>query len=256
MKFPLISYESFLMMNVIWIAIGIITFIVLFKINAPYGRHTRSSWGPMISNRLAWFIMEVPVLLIVGAAVFFQNERLSYPIAVMAGLFCAHYLHRSLLFPLRLNTRGKQMPVLIMVSAILFNFTNGFFIGYYFRYFAHYDATWLTSSWFISGLIIFIAGASINVAADSHLINLRKNGTGGYMIPRGPLFNWISCPNHFGEMLEWLGFALMCDSLPAWSFFIWTVANLPPRALAHHRWYREKFPEYPVQRRAVIPFLI
>ncbi|MEO6169038.1 MAG: hypothetical protein ABIO46_14995, partial [Chitinophagales bacterium] len=143
MKLPQVSYELFCVMNLIWIGIGLITFIILLKINAPYGRHTRSSWGPMISNRLAWFMMEVPVLLIVSWFVFFQNERLSIPIAVIAMLFCAHYLHRSIIFPMRLHTLGKQMPVLIMGSGILFNLANGFFIGYYFRNFAHYNQEWL-----------------------------------------------------------------------------------------------------------------
>ncbi|MEO6167335.1 MAG: DUF1295 domain-containing protein, partial [Chitinophagales bacterium] len=115
---------------------------------------------------------------------------------------------------------------------------------------------WLTNPFFITGLIIFIAGAFINIVSDTLLINLRTRGEGGYMIPQGFLFRWVSCPNLTGEMLEWLGFALLCQNLPAWSFFIWTVANVLPRALAHHRWYREKFPEYPVQRKAVVPFLI
>jgi hypothetical protein len=56
--------------------------------------------------------------------------------------------------------------------------------------------------------------------------------------------------------VEWLGFALMVNSLPAFSFFIWTVANLVPRALHNHAWYQEKFEDYPEKRKAVIPFLL
>jgi hypothetical protein len=70
------------------------------------------------------------------------------------------------------------------------------------------------------------------------------------------LFEWISCPNLFGEIVEWFGFALMCWSLPALSFAIWTAANLIPRALSHHAWYRGHFPDYPQARRAVIPFVL
>jgi hypothetical protein len=35
-----------------------------------------------------------------------------------------------------------------------------------------------------------------------------------------------------------------------------TSANLVPRAIAHHRWYRETFPEYPPERKAVLPLLL
>jgi hypothetical protein len=36
---------------------------------------------------------------------------------------------------------------------------------------------------------------------------------------------------------------------------VWTAANLVPRAVANHRWYREKFSEYPARRKALIPLL-
>lgn len=256
MNFPSVSYNSFLLLNAIWIAIGIITFLVLLRINAPYGRYTNRNWGPLISNKLAWFLMEIPVLLIVGISAFYNNENLSIPVFIMAGLFCLHYLHRSLLFPLRIRTKGKQMPVVIMCSAILFNLANGFFLGYYFHNFAHYEYAWMLTPQFITGLIIFIAGAFINIVSDSILIRLRKPGEAGYSIPNAFLFKWVSCPNHLGEMLEWLGFALICSNLPAWSFFIWTVANLLPRSIAHHKWYKQKFPSYPSERKAVIPYFL
>ena len=35
-----------------------------------------------------------------------------------------------------------------------------------------------------------------------------------------------------------------------------TASNLVPRALATHRWYREQFPDYPAQRRALIPYVL
>jgi 3-oxo-5-alpha-steroid 4-dehydrogenase 1 len=33
------------------------------------------------------------------------------------------------------------------------------------------------------------------------------------------------------------------------------MANLVPRARAHHRWYRERFPDYPARRKALVPGL-
>ena len=64
-------------------------------------------------------------------------------------------------------------------------------------------------------------------------------------MPRGGFFRWVSCPNYLGEMLQWSGFALATWSLPGLSFALWTVANLLPRAVAHHRWYRREFADYP-----------
>jgi len=88
------------------------------------------------------------------------------------------------------------------------------------------------------------------------LFNLRKPGETGYKIPKGGLYRRISCPNYFGEILEWTGWAIATWSLSGLSFAIWTFANLVPRAVANHNWYKQKFPEYPENRKAVIPYIL
>ena len=101
-----------------------------------------------------------------------------------------------------------------------------------------------------------MSGAIINQHSDQILINLRKKSDMGYSIPHGGIFNYISSPNYFGEIIEWLGFAIIANSLPAFSFFIWTFANLAPRALDNHRWYKDTFKDYPPERKAIIPFIL
>ena len=44
-------------------------------------------------------------------------------------------------------------------------------------------------------------------------------------------------------------------SLPGLAFAVWTVANLMPRARAHHKWYGNYFPDYPQERKALVPGL-
>jgi steroid 5-alpha reductase family enzyme len=106
------------------------------------------------------------------------------------------------------------------------------------------------------GFLLFFGGAYINIRSDNILLRLRKPGETDYKIPAGFLFRYVSCPNFLGEMIEWSGFAIMAWNVPALSFAVWTVANLAPRALHHHRWYLEKFSEYPKNRKAFIPFLL
>ncbi len=65
-----------------------------------------------------------------------------------------------------------------------------------------------------------------------------------------------SCANYFGEILEWTGFAIACGGMAPLSFWIWTCANLIPRAIATHKWYHNKFgSSYPKSRKAIIPFI-
>jgi len=128
--------------------------------------------------------------------------------------------------------------------------TNGRFL---FTFSGGYPDSWLADPRFILGVIAFIAGFIINRWADRVLRKLRQPGESGYRIPQGGLYRWISCPNYFGEIIEWAGWAMATWSLPGLAFAVWTFANLAPRACAHHVWYHQHFADYPRQRRALIP---
>ena len=251
-----ISWTTFETILFIWIAIAIAVFFLLLKVTAPYGRYTSSTWGPLVSNKWSWLIMELPVLFTLWMILFPAIDSLSLVSLIMVGLFSFHYFNRIFIFPFRIHTKGKKMPLIIMLSAIFFNLINGFSFGYYFSHFAAYPNNWFTDLRFITGAIMFFSGLYINWKADNILIHLRKPDETGYKIPMGWLFEKISCPNLFGELIEWLGFAILCWNLPAITFFIWTAANLIPRAISHHKWYKEKFSDYPANRKVIIPFLL
>jgi hypothetical protein len=254
MKF--IPYATYQWAVIIWILLAVFIFPLLLKVTAPYGRHTRSGWGLMMSNRWAWFIMELPALLI--PILFYLAGGLDRSIVswIFLAVFSSHYINRSLIYPFRQKSFRKKMPVLIMASALFFNLVNGSVIGYYFGL-VQLDVPleWLWDIRFIAGFFLFLTGMLINLRSDDILLALRKPGETDYKIPFGGMFRYISCPNHFGEIVEWTGFAIMTWSLPGLSFAIWTAANLIPRALDHHKWYLGHFNDYPSERKAVIPFL-
>jgi 3-oxo-5-alpha-steroid 4-dehydrogenase 1 len=241
----------------IWILLACAVFLILLKIPAPYGRHSSKKCGITISNRMGWVFMELPALLPFLYFVFSGNGEKNVVVWTIVLLFSMHYINRSLIYPFRIKTKNKRMPLVIVIMAVCFNTMNGFVNGYYLGTLQHqYQADWFRHPVFIAGFILFFTGMIINMKADNKLIHLRKSSTNGYQVPFGFLFRWISCPNFFGEIVEWGGFALLCWSWPAFSFFVWTLCNLVPRALDHHRWYRNKFPDYPRERKAVFPFVL
>ena len=149
------------------------------------------------------------------------------------------------------------MPLLIAVLAVLFNLVNGFINGYYFGTVSSgYSNERLYDMLFISGGALFITGMAINIRYDNHLLALRKSTSSGYSVPTKGLFKLVSCPNFFGEILEWTGFAIMTWSPAALAFLVWTIVNLVPRAMDHHKWYRENFKDYPATRKAIIPYIL
>lgn len=251
------SPQTFRIVVIAWIAIALLLFPLLLKVKAPYGRHTTSKWGLLIDNRLGWFIMELPTLALF-LLLFILGRGLSGGIIWVFPLaWCIHYVNRIFIFPFLTRTTGKQIPILIVLLAMVFNLVNGFINGYYLGFLSdEYSISWIKDPRFISGALLFITGFIINQISDHYLINLRKGGKTGYFIPRHRLFRYISCPNFAGEIIEWTGFALMAWNLPAISFAVWTAANLIPRAIHHHKWYRSKFPDYPAGRKAIIPWIV
>ena len=194
--------------------------------------------------------MELPALVLMPVIVLISPVQKNEIIILILSLWILHYFYRTILFPIKLKTKGKKMPLVIVISAFIFNLFNGFFVGYEIGNISQLDFGINT----LIGLIVFFTGMYINRSSDNKLISLRKENK-EYQIPQGGMFKYISCPNHFGEIIEWFGFAIIVFNLGALSFAFWTAFNLIPRAMNHHNWYKKSFVEYPKDRKAVIPFL-
>ena len=208
------TQETFYYFCYAWIGIGIIAFLALqFKV-APYGKFTSSKWGPTMDNRWGWVIMESFVLLVLYYFILSGPKSPSVVDWTIAGLFTAHYVNRSFIYPFRTRTKGKQIPVSIVGMAMFHNLANGFLIGYYLSHFSSYTNDWFTSWQFILGTGLFVFGMFTNIYSDTILIGLRANSNDGYKIPYGGPFNYISAPNLGGELVEWIGLGDSIGGLP------------------------------------------
>ena len=251
--------EDYLTQYFDWIAYGTlalapVVFLVLFYVEAPYGRHIRRGWGPSLDNRWGWFIMEATAVLVFGGILLYFAELGSTPLMLLL-LWQIHYCHRAFVYPWGLK-KNKKMPWLILLMAVVFNTSNGYLNAWSIVSQADkYSELWLMSLQFLLGVVVFFGGMALNKISDRQLAILRRSGE-GYQIPHGFAYRWVSCPNYLGEIIQWIGWAIAAWSLAGWIFAIWTMANLVPRAIAHHRWYRETFKDYPTGRRALIPFLL
>lgn len=240
-----------------WAGIAAVIFVVLLFRRAPYGRHATATAGPTLDARWGWVLMEAasPALM---ALTFATGRHRGAPWAwLFLALWLAHYVNRAFVQPFRWRSAPTPMPWAIALSGAGFNLVNGYTNGrWLFELTPGYLPGWFTGARFVVGVALFVAGMAVNLHADATLRALRGDGERGYKVPHGGLYRWVSCPNYLGEMVEWAGFALATWSPAAAAFAAWTVANLLPRALAHHRWYRGRFAEYPPGRRAVIPFVL
>uniref|UniRef100_A0A6V7QTC2 3-oxo-5-alpha-steroid 4-dehydrogenase C-terminal domain-containing protein n=1 Tax=Ananas comosus var. bracteatus TaxID=296719 RepID=A0A6V7QTC2_ANACO len=204
---------------------------------APYGRHVGPGsgwWGPGVAAPVAWSVMESPTLWLFWL-VFPLGRQRSHPIALAAAaLFLVHYTHRTLVYPLRLlrsSSRPKPVPLLVAALAFAFNLLNAYLQARSASHYARYPYPTPTP-----------AG--------------RRGGARRLQGAPGGWFDLVACPNYMGEAAEWLGWAIVAWSPAALAFFLYTCANLGPRARAHRRWYRLKFgDDFPAARKAFIPFI-
>ncbi|MGH8505270.1 MAG: DUF1295 domain-containing protein [Stenotrophobium sp.] len=246
------------------LALSPLVFGVLMLMPAAYGRHKKKQenrlWGPGIPTRWAWVIMEAPSSIGFAAIYFCGDRAFEWVPLILFMMWQSHYFQRSFIFPFLLKTRpGDTTPLMIPVLAVSSNLVISFLNAAILSWsgIGHgYALSWLSDPRFIVGAIVFVLGYRINRKADAMLAALRKPGETGYKIPRGWLYEKVSCPNYLGEFMVWTGWAIATWSWGGVAFVIWTLANLLPRALTNHRWYHEKFPDYPAQRKAVIPYLL
>lgn len=224
---------------------------------APYGRHNRERIGPQLGTRLGWIYMESPSVF--AFAYFFltgPNSAQTVPFLLFA-LWQLHYVQRTLVYPFLIRVKqGDSMPFAIATSGFLFNMINSYINATWIGTLGTYPTSWLQDPRFAAGVLVFALGYFINRRSDKILRNLRKPGETGYKIPQGGMFRWVSAPNYFGELMIWTGWTIATWSLAGLSFAVFTAANLVPRALTNHKWYLDKFADYPANRRAIIPYIL
>ena len=246
-------------------AMAVIVFVALFFFKAGYGYLSSSNWGPKINNKVAWILMEAPafIFLLYYTVSFslsgIETGNSKIVLYIMAGLFLLHYFQRSFIFPLLM--RGKStMPIAVMLMGLVFNTLNAYMIGGWLYGAAPsgmYTTAWLYSPKFIIGLVVFFLGMGINLHSDHVIRNLRKPGDTKHYIPYKGFYRYVTSANYFGELTEWIGFAILTWSPAGLLFAVWTFANLAPRAKSLTEKYVQEFGnEYTkLNKKHIIPFI-
>lgn len=246
----------------LWVmsAVAFFVFVALYYVKAGYGMFRTPSWGISVNNKLAWVLMEAPVFIVMFWLWGKSGVGFSLPVYFFFLLFQMHYLQRAFVFPFLLEGNSR-MPIAIMAMAVLFNVFNGLMQAGGLFYFPpeglYTDGfAYLLKPHALIGIALFFLGMGINLHSDHVIRHLRKPGDTKHYLPAGGLYRYVTSANYFGELVEWIGFAVLTCSPAAWVFVWWTFANLVPRAHAIYRRYRVEFGDEAVgKRKRIIPFI-
>lgn len=236
-----------------------------FVAKAPYGKLGSERGGLNLSPRLGWFLMELPATLsFLWFYLHGQNAAELVPL-IFLGIWLVHYGNRGFIFPLLMRvargTRGT-FSIIVVVSGWLVTALHGYLNAVFISHLStHLTTEWLSDPRFIIGVAIYICGFLLNIQSDAIIRNLRskeevERGEKVYRIPEGGLFKYVTNPSYFSELMSFTGFAIATWSLGAVFVLLVSAANLIPRAFQVHQWYRDKFDDYPEERKVLIPFVL
>lgn len=214
--------------------------------------------GPQISWRMVFFLEYLGPLLIhqiyLLHAVYFAKRELSMVQLLGYAMVTFHFLKREYETIMVHRFSHSTMPLSnLFKNSAHYWILSGFGIGHF-----------LFSSSFTSSKSIpmIYASVAIFIAAElgnfrSHLIlrDLRPEGSNARAIPRGFGFSLLSCPNYFFEMVAWCAFSFMTDLPSAWFFTVVASGQMWLWAVKKHKRYLKEFPDYPTNRKPMIPFI-
>ncbi|KAJ1643216.1 hypothetical protein IWQ61_010552 [Dispira simplex] len=239
-----------------------------------------------------WVVMESMALV----AYWLSAGWVRASTTVEGWLWTFHYINRAWVYPWRCDSRKPIALYVVLSALVfnaVNGYLNGRWL-YWTDKEVSMNGSGVSNLKKTLGMGLFGAGFVINYWADMYLVRLRQSRCSApvtisspsppsspytlrsrkvhpavsdkqppvqadchqYTIPRGGLFELVSCPHYLGEVVEWCGFALVAQSPAAWLFVFVTLTNLMPRAMHTHWWYQRTFPEYPPKRKALIPFVL
>lgn len=112
-----------------------------------------------------------------------------------------------------------------------------------------------------AGALLFAWAYREQWRANVALAAVRKSGgrvaTHEHRVVTGGLFELVSSPQMFTEMVLYGAWYVVLWGSSGWKYvllFVW--GNQLEIALISHRWYQDKFEDYPRNRKAIIPYLL
>jgi len=204
-------------------------------------------FGPILMHSLFFFLPQL-----------FYSEPVkqhSYLQKVAYGLVVLHYLKREFetLFVHRFS--NATMPVFNIFKNSFHYWVLGGLAIAYFLYHPLYTAPF-TNPMLVNGLAAaFVLMELGNLHAHITLRNLRPPGTKVKGVPRGGMFEFVTCANYTYEVLAWLFFAIFTQTLTAYLFLVVSAAQIAQWALKKHIALRKEFGDKQPKRKILIPFI-
>ncbi|TVU41494.1 hypothetical protein EJB05_15020 [Eragrostis curvula] len=225
---------------------------------AGAGQQQRGSGGgALLSSRDGMLVAYAPALL--AAAVSFAVPGVvdGARAELLSAVLAVHFLKR-VLEVLFVHRYSGNMPLATAVTI-----SSSYLIGTVNMIYAQHLSCGLPDpaiDLLYPGVAVFAVGIAGNFYHHYLLSRLRAGADGGggdkgYKIPRGGLFELVTCPHYLFEILGFFGFAMISQTMYSVAWASGTAMYLAGRSLATRRWYASKFDEFPERIKALVPYI-
>ncbi|KAH7435214.1 hypothetical protein KP509_06G054900 [Ceratopteris richardii] len=183
--------------------------------------------GPLFIYPMFYFL---PLYKFVGL----PEKRVIHPVQTYATIYwCFHYFKRIMETFFVHKFSHATSPLSFVFRNCCYYWSFAVFIAYFVNH-PYYTPVGETQMYIGFGLGIICQLA--NFYCHIILKNLRDpKGQGGYQIPRGFLFNYITCANYTTEIYQWLGFNIATQTVAGYSFLVVAAYIMSDWALGKHR---------------------
>lgn len=261
-----------IMQMIIWISWFIALFLLVLKIAIPsidsftsYGKlNSKPVYSTLFTRQFAftsaYALGALWNLTLLGCYIYFYEsigEKLSV-IFILCILYQVHLLRR-VYESIQVHIYSKE-PMHIV--NILLMWAYYFFAPLALHFdliLSHNDATPLVM--LCCGIGLFFIGNAVQAHSHVLLRRLREKNKSEkrYFIPEGGLFNYVSSPHYFGELILYLGLLLISNVSEVGPIILFTfvAVTMISQSVKVHKWYNYKFKEeYPLERKAIIPYVL
>ncbi|KAK8950009.1 Very-long-chain enoyl-CoA reductase [Platanthera guangdongensis] len=204
--------------------------------------------GPQVSYKTLFFWEYIGPLVIYPIFYFFPvykyfgygEKQVIHPVQTYALYYwCFHYFKRIMETFFIHSFSHATSPLSNVFRNCAYYWSFGAYIAYYVNHPLYTPVSEL--QWKIGFGIGLLCQLS-NFYCHIILKNLRSpDGSGGYQIPRGFLFNIVTCANYTTEIYQWLGFNIATQTVAGYLFLLVASGIMSNWAIAKHRRLKKLF---------------
>ncbi|KAM3392034.1 hypothetical protein ACQJBY_013268 [Aegilops geniculata] len=211
--------------------------------------------GAQLAGRHGMLVAYAPALVAAAASFVVPGAVEGLRAELLAAALAVHFLKR-VLEVLFIHRYSGNMPLNTALTI-----SSSYLLSAITMIYAQHLAVELpdpTTNLLYPGMLLFAVGIAGNFYHHYLLSQLRKGGDDdkGYKIPKGGLFEFVTCPHYLFEITGFFGFAMISQTVYALTMASGTAAYLVGRSFATRRWYKSKFEEFPASIKALVPYIL